>query len=452
MAIEQLREELNKTIAEIKDYLKDKDTLKAEVQESINKATEELTKRIEALEKEVQAVKAERQTPAVSEAIAKDLPKGEDLLDSESEEVKSIHKVNDSLRLVYDLFGSRVYEKVFSQFQKIYPTEIAVLKDALGTTSAGDAFVPVGYSRTLFEEVMLKLRVAQLHERFAMPHGVVKFPVVYQDQEAYYIPENVDESAVTSPIPHSRPTTGNIEFRAKKLASRTRVSAELEEDSIIPMLPLVKNQITDAIARAIENAIINGDVDGTLDSDNTEANDPRRAFNGYRKIAIDEAKIDASGSLTVGKLTALQGAMDKYGIYPEDVAYIVSPKVFTKHLLTLKDEAGNQVVLTHDKLGSKATILTGQLGQVFGIPIIVSQYVRQDLNASGVYDGTTTGYSIILLVHKRSFLIGYRRELKVVQSFRADLDQRETVATVRIAFGCLFPSHPVVGILYNIPV
>jgi hypothetical protein len=46
-------------------------------------------------------------------------------------------------------------------------------------------------------------------------------------------------------------------------------------------------------------------------------------------------------------------------------------------------------VLTLQNYGPQATVLQGELGKFDSIPIIVSEYQRQDLNASGVYDGVT---------------------------------------------------------------
>jgi len=60
-------------------------------------------------------------------------------------------------------------------------------------------------------------------------------------------------------------------------------------------------------------------------------------------------------------------------------------------------------VITMDKFGSKATILNGQLAQFDGSPVMVSEFMRQDLNTSGVYDGTTETDTEILLVHTPAF-------------------------------------------------
>jgi hypothetical protein len=71
----------------------------------------------------------------------------------------------------------------------------------------------------------------------------------------------------------------------------------------------------------------------------------------------------------------------------------------------------------------------------------VSEKARENLNASGVYDGTTTTKGSVLLIHKPSWLLGVRggflvetdenklQQLRyVIASFRRDFQPLETVS------------------------
>jgi hypothetical protein len=58
--------------------------------------------------------------------------------------------------------------------------------------------------------------------------------------------------------------------------------------------------------------------------------------------------------------------------------------------------------------------------------IIPSAQCREDVNASGVYDATTTTKGTILLVHKPSWAMGVRRGF-MVESFRDVIKQQNTV-------------------------
>jgi hypothetical protein len=89
-----------------------------------------------------------------------------------------------------------------------------------------------------------------------------------------------------------------------------------------------------------------------------------------------------------------------------------------------------------------ARILTGVAASIYGIPIVVSDAMRENLNASGVYDGSTTTKGSIVLLHKPSFVVGVKRGFtvevetdkkrqinSVIASFRRDFQPKETIST-----------------------
>jgi HK97 family phage major capsid protein len=228
-------------------------------------------------------------------------------------------------------------------------------------------------------------------------------------------------------------------------------SEELSEDSIIPVMPLVRRNIVIAIATAIEQAIINGDTTGShQDSDVTVATDARKAWMGYRKCAQSSAKVSLS-TFTGDTLMSVRKAMGKYGVNPGDLALVVGISGYMQ-LLNLRDAQNNQLVTTLEKYGSGATILTGELARIYGIPIIVSEHMRETLNATGVYDGSTTTKTILLIVYKPGFLIGNRRMLTIKSAEDITTDQTVLVATQRLAFAPIYSAATdyTVGLGYNI--
>ena len=93
-----------------------------------------------------------------------------------------------------------------------------------------------------------------------------------------------------------------------------------------------------------------------------------------------------------------------------------------------------QNVATVDKFGAGATIVTGELTRFMGIPIIPSAFMREDLNASAVYDGSTTSKGSMLLLNKRGFLTGSRRQLTVETDRNIQTQTFMIVASFRKAF------------------
>lgn len=333
--------------------------------------------------------------------------------------------------------------KMWSEFAH----EASELRKAMdtATTDEGLEWIPTGFSSELIRKVKLALKVAALHGRIAMPTNPFKLPIDGADATAYLFSESTSDTA--SKITASTPGTNNVTFDAVKLACRVLVSTELEEDSVVAILPLLRDKIVQALAEAQENATINGDTAGThQDSDVTLATDVRKAWDGYRKLALAAARVDLS-TLDISGLRALRAAMGKYGVNPNNLAWIAGISVFNK-MLSLSE------VLTVDKYGANATILSGELAKLDGIPVIVSEFIREDLNASGVYDGVTTTQTVLPLVYRPAFLYGDRRTitLRVSQELYMETDQDVAIATQRLDFQPVQDAtgETIVGLGYNI--
>jgi HK97 family phage major capsid protein len=333
--------------------------------------------------------------------------------------------------------------KMWSEFAQ----EASALRKAMDTATSeeGLEWIPTGFSSELIRKVKLALKVAALSGRIAMPTNPFKLPIDGADAVAYLTSEATSDTA--SKITASTPGTNNVTFDAVKLACRVLVSTELEEDSLVAILPLLRDKIVQALAEAQESATVNGDTAGThMDSDVTASSDVRKAWDGYRKLALSAAKIDCS-TFDITSLRAIRSAMGKYGVNPANLAWVAGISVFNQML-------GLDEVMTVDKYGQGATILTGELAKLDGIPIIVSEFIRENLNAGGVYDGVTTDRTVLPLVYRPAFLYGDRRNitLKVSQELYMESDQDVAIATQRLDFQPVqdAASEPIVGLGYDI--
>jgi len=96
-------------------------------------------------------------------------------------------------------------------------------------------------------------------------------------------------------------------------------------------------------------------------------------------------------------------------------------------------------LLTVDKFGPSATLLNGQVGSLYGVPVIVSEHVRETLNASGVYDGITTTKTYALCVNRGEWAMGLRTPLmvEVDDSIYRETYQRVVVGFMREDFQCI---------------
>lgn len=360
-----------------------------------------------------------------------------------AERVRDFHEISDMLVLT-------------ATYLEVPPQEVSLFADYQAltramdtqTTAEGLEFVPRELSASLIERINLELKVAAL------------FPLVDMPSQPFDIPgfgvsrlrtgSHAEQTADTgqTKIKKTTPASRKITLSAVKLAVEAIVSKELEEDAIIAMLPFLQDELVDFLAADIEDALINADTAGAhQDSDVSAADDPRKIWDGLRKRTQAGQKTDAGNAvLAVAMLRANRKKMGKYGVNPADLAHVMAISAYMQIL-------GDSNVLTVDKYGPQATILRGELGSLDGSPIVVSEYVRQDLNATGVYDGVTTNRTLALTVNRRGYLMGSRRGITVdvYRELYAESDQDAVIASLRRAFTGRFPTtEGTVALHYNL--
>jgi HK97 family phage major capsid protein len=321
-------------------------------------------------------------------------------------------------------------------------------------THYGADFIPLGFSAELIDYVRLQLKVAALHRRINMPTPQYKLPVHGgTDMTAYLVGESLTVATPEGRPTASRPTTTAVTLDAKKIGSMVYFSEEITEDSIIPVVPFLKDSMARSMAYAQETAVINGQKSGTIDTGSAPGStDVRSAWDGYRYKVQSAAKVNCSGWTTGGTyaqgaayLRQMRAKMGKYGVDPNNLAYITSISGYHQML-------GIAEVLRLNEYGPNATILSGELGKFDNIPIIVSEYVGESMNAVGVHDGVTTSTTVILLVHTPSFIFGDRRAITVKTWDQPQDDSHLLVCHQRLDFVSVYPaaSNYIVALGYNL--
>lgn len=324
----------------------------------------------------------------------------------------------------------------------------SALRKALDTATSGEGseFVPTALSAQFIEAATLESKVAALFNDIPMPTNPYKIPYFagIGADSFYQKPEATSDSPAASPA--STPATGDQTLTAKSLIAIVPLSDELSEDSIVPIVPMLKAALVKGAAAAEDDVIINGDTTAThMDSDVTDARDRRKIWNGLRDLCQSGNKAD-HGTFSTANVLALLKTMGKYAINPDDLAFIVGPTGY--HLFRALSE-----VQTVDKYGANATLLKGEIGKLVGSPIIASEAIRQNLNASGVYDATTMTKTIWIAVNRKGFMRGYRGLPKLEFERDAKVGQNYLILTLRRAFQPVWtPSSTVTTIAlgYNV--
>jgi HK97 family phage major capsid protein len=284
---------------------------------------------------------------------------------------------------------------------------------AFGSTvvGAGDEWVPTIVSSQYIEEFELDRNVASQFKQISMPSSPFDIPVQNSVTVARLQAESCDPA---DNIAAANFGTSKITLNAKKLVEYMCLPEELNEDSAPQILALTRSEVSEAQARAWESAILNGDDSVThMDADVTASEDARKSWKGLRKLALDNsATKDFGGSaLTTSNLRDMRTLMGKFGVNERNLVWVVSSKGY-QQMLNLPE------VTSVEKFGPMATILRGALAALDGIPIVISEYIRDDLDATGVNTAPSDAFSAVQLVNRTRFMWGVRRPMRV----RATMD------------------------------
>jgi HK97 family phage major capsid protein len=319
-----------------------------------------------------------------------------------------------------------------------------------GGAATGAELIPSDLSSELQMRLYLEsaLAAAMISQEITMPTDVYKMPLK-TTRTAF---RRGSEAPGSDPA-GSEPGTGLVTLDAQKLIGIADYSYEADEDAIIPILPMLQDDLASGAADALEDALINGDTSATHQDTDTHtalgtATLPARLFAGLRRYAIAGSSTTSwatSGAIAANILAALKG-MGKYGIRRSELLLVCGPRGYN-------DLVGLAETLTVEKVGNPnlARILTGAAGVIFGVPIIVSERNREDLSATGVNAASGNTFGSMLFIHKPSWYLGVRRgftvetdsdrkkQIKsVIASFRRAFVPRETtsatVPNVRLAF------------------
>lgn len=314
------------------------------------------------------------------------------------------------------------------------------------TAAEGGNWVPTGIGAEMHEKVRAMGKIAPLFARIDLPTNPWKWPVEGADAVAYRVgePTGDTETKVTASTPGTLAAT----FDAEIFGARTLVSRSLDADSAHAIIPFVRRKLVIAFATAEETAILDGDADGShQDSDVSGTADARTAWDGLRKRALANAATSAAAALGSSNILTMRGSMGKWGLNPTDLVIIVGTSSYY-------DILADTNLITVDKFGPHATILNGQIGAIWGAPIVVSEHVRENLNASGVYDGITTTKTYALAVNRNEWVMGQRMalDIEVDDSPYRETFQRLVVGFMREDFQNIgdAASNDDTAILYNV--
>jgi HK97 family phage prohead protease/HK97 family phage major capsid protein len=196
-----------------------------------------------------------------------------------------------------------------------------------------------------------------------------------------------------------------ITLNAYKVATNEYVAYEEEEDSLVAIMPVIRDAMVRRVARAVDRAMLRGAGAGS---------DPVKGLATYDAVSAVTLDISDAAKMTVAKLQAMRRDLGAWGLDPAELVYIVS----TEGYYDLLEDTN---FLTVDKVGQQATLLTGQIGAVGNTPVLVSaEFADKAADAVGA-----------ICFAPGNFLVGNQRGLRVDTQDLVETQRRVMVASLR---------------------
>lgn len=184
---------------------------------------------------------------------------------------------------------------------------------------------------------------------------------------------------------------------------------EEEEDSLLVLLPIVRDAMIRRVAKAVDKAFLLGAGSGA---------DPVKGFSIYDATSV--VAPTNTGVATIANLRALRADLGAWGLEQSELRYVVSTDVY----YNLLDDTLFQ---TMDKVGPQATLLSGQIGMIGQTPVLVSDAFPT--KAGGANTASTNIGAIC--VAPANFIAGSQRGLRKDTQELVETQRRVMVASLR---------------------
>ncbi len=344
--------------------------------------------------------------------------------------VRAIKEAVDIALMCAKYFGKPV-EKTQAYSDLVQP---ALKAFGIDSGDDGATWIPTMVSESYIDEYNLERKVSQLFQEIKMPSNPYSFPVLSNGAIATKL------SAASEKSTKDVFEDSTMTFTAVKLSNQYALPEELQEDSAVDVMKVIRQELIEGQEKALEIAILEGDTTSTHMHTNTgipgqsstpASDSPERLWKGLRKRCLaagSAAKVDAAATLNESHLRSARKKMGKFGVNPAELALICGPKGYNE-MQDLDD------VRTLEQYGPQAPVLTGEMAKYEGIPVIVSEWLREDTDATGVNGASGNTKLSLILVNRKRFFCGLRRAVQIkVEQYRTAFDIWDMVSFSRRAF------------------
>ena len=259
-------------------------------------------------------------------------------------------------------------------------------------------------STNLEAEVRRRLVVAPNLRNIAMATNVMTIPVNPEAGVATWM-ANTAFGTTASAGNTATHALKEITLNAYKVATNEYMAYEEDEDALLALAPIVRDGMIRRVARAVDRAMLRGAGSGS---------DPVKGLVGYDAVSAVNLDSRHAAKATVATLRALRKDLGAWGLDPSELVYIVSTDVYY-------DLLDDEIFQTVDKVGTQATLLTGQVGSIANTPVLVS----------AEFEDKAAGAAGAICFAPGNFIAGNQRGLRIDTQDLVETQRKVMVASLR---------------------
>ena len=236
-------------------------------------------------------------------------------------------------------------------------------------------------SSTFENEVRLEQKVANLFREMAVNSGATVMPIIPDTEDANWNATGLETTAnllEEKGASDNNFHVGRVTLNAYRLISGTFIANDTDEQIVVNVLPWILSALARAHARAIDSSIINGTANqaGLCGGAGT---DGAGSFFAKDSANVTDIANNGSGAVTGANLLSIRSEMGKYGVNPNDVAYVVNVE---EYFNLIADAAFSDISEVGSDLAMK---VVGQVGSIYGSPVVASdQFSRATTKTAAV--------------------------------------------------------------------
>ena len=304
------------------------------------------------------------------------------------------------------------------------------------TAAGASVGLDVSMSTAFEVETGHQYKVAQLFREIPVQSGATVLPFAAEPGLATFSTEGIskpnaaDQNLLTDNADSNYTVTEKI-LNAKRVIAGTFINSDTDEQIIVNLLPMLTTQLATAHARAIDSAILvgNSSIAGLVGGAGTDGAGSFLATDSALVADKDASLTDGTDVVSAGDILKMRSEMGKYGMDPTRLALILPYDQYYE----LMDDSGFTDI---SEVGNDAAAgrgvnprVTGVLGYIYGVPVVASEFLANQLAATGA--ATTTA---ACLVNTDAFVIPRLRGVSIQSDFEVARQRTAIVASQSLGF------------------